>query len=248
MNGSRKIRPTFAACGISRPHCLPPLLVLWLLIAPASVQAAAMVVFDPTNWAENMAQLQQLKHSLSTARDHHEVSTRGHGQHRIDNRSYNAQRSLRGTAKTLDENAGIEQRCNKRTAPSTTLRQHCAQWVRAQNQRYNAVIALQAQHQQREQDWLSMLRERERLTAEQSGLLQSHISRMGAFQAQLQVDLGFVSSLLSHHDRYVDVLHTQYVQAVRDYINGSDTASAGQRLAQQQMLQAALLVAGSRRR
>lgn len=248
MNGSRKIRPTFAACGVALASCPHTVLLLLLLIAPASARAAAMVVFDPTNWAENIAQLQQLKHSLDTARQHHEVSARGHEQHRIDSRSYNGQRSLRGTAAALDENTGIEQRCNKRTAPSAALQQHCANWVRAQNQRYNAIIALQAQHQQREQDWLSLLRERERLAAEQSGLLQSHISRMGAFQAQLQVDLGFVSSLLANHDRYVEALHGQYVHAVRDYLSGNYTASAGQRLAQQQLLQAALLVAGSRRR
>jgi conjugal transfer/entry exclusion protein len=245
MSGSRKIRPTFAACGVHR--IASAVLLFWLMI-PACATAAAMVVFDPTNWAENVAQLKQIEQSLATARAHHEASLRGHGQHQIDQRGYRGQRSLRSSPATIDEDAGISERCSASSAPSVDLRQYCAHWVRAQNLRYNAIVTLQAQHQQREEDWLALLREREQLAADQSGLLQSHLSRMAAFQAQLQIDLGFVSSLLANHDRYVDALHGRYVQAVRDYLNGSHTANPAQRLAQQQLLRAALLVAGSRRR
>lgn len=247
MSGSRKIRPTFAACGVCFTALLNTLLIVLLWI-PHPASAAAMVVFDPTNWAENVAQLKQIEQSLATARAHYETAIRGHAQHRIDRRGYRGQRSLRSNPASIAEDDGIEQRCSPASAPSADLRQYCAQWVRAQNRRYNAIVTLQAQHQQREDDWLAMLREREQLAAEESGLLQSHLSRMAAFQAQLQIDLGFTESLLANHDRHVAALHSHYVQAVRTYLNGSHSADPAQRIAQQQLLRAALLVAGSRRR
>ena len=177
-----------------------------------------------------------------------ETSARGHAQHLIDKHVYRGQRSLRPEQTLLAEDHAVDLRCSASRTPSQLLRQACAQWVTAQNRRYNTAIQLQQQLQQREQYWLELLAQRSQLESEQSGLLQSHNSQMAAFQAQLQIDLQFSQSLIQSHDIHVDNLQQHYVQQLRTYFHGQAGHNPLARQAQLLLFQASLQLAADKRR
>lgn len=243
MTRSRKIPRALHACG-----CCTGLLLLATMVCLVPARASGMPVFDATNWAESIAQLQQLQQQLQTQQKLTGISERGHAQHAIDNRSYQGQRSLRNQQPLREEDHDVSQRCSASRAPSQALRQACSLWVRAQNRRYNTAVQLQQQLQQREQQWLEMLNERNQLESEQSGLLQSHIGRMSEFQSQLQIDLHFSQTLIQAHDQYVDAVQQSYIQQLRSYFHGQTTRNALAREAQLLLLQASLKLAADKRR
>lgn len=243
MTRSRKISRALLACG----HTLA---LAASVFASTSIgaQASGMPVFDVSNWAESIAQLKQLQAQLQTMKQMADTSARGHAQHRIDKHLYRGQRSLRHEQTLLAEEHAVDQRCSATRAPAHLLRQACTQWVMAQNRRYNTAIQLQQQLQQREQHWLDLLAQRSQLESEQSGLLQSHISQMAAFQSQLQIDLHFSQSLMQSHHHHVDNLQQHYVQQLRNYFHGQADNNPLARQAQLLLFQASLQLAADKRR
>ncbi|MGN0858496.1 MAG: hypothetical protein ACI4NW_04835 [Stenotrophomonas sp.] len=241
MTRSRKITHALHACG----HRL---VFIGLLASGFAAQASGMPVFDASNWAESIAQLKQLQEQLQVQKQLASINEKGHAQHLIDRRGYRGQRSLRHQQALREQEQDVEQRCSHARTPSAMLRQACSQWVQAQNRRYNTAIVLQQQLQQREQQWLDMLDERSQLESTQSGLLQSHISRMAAFQSQLQIDLQFSQSLMQSHDSYVENLQQHYVQQLRTYFHGQAERSPLARQAQLLLFQASLKLAADKRR
>lgn len=245
MTRSRKIPYALHACG-RNPGVRLLLCASLALSGPAA--ASGIPVFDASNWVESIAQLKQLQQLLQAQQQLRDISERGHAQHVIDNRSYQGQRSLRDALPLRAEDHDVPNRCSTTRTPTQALRQACSHWVQAQNRRYNTSVQLHEQLQQREQQWLELLEQRSQLEGGQSGLLQSHISRMGEFQSQLQIDLQFSQSLIQNHDRHVSLLQENYVQQLRTYFQGSAQPDPLRRQAQMLLFRASLELAADRRR
>lgn len=233
-----------------KPRAIGIILAVWTALATAPAEAQWAVADVPhtlktvLGWT---AQYRQMLDSYERQADQLRSLDRRYEQALVTGAGYEGAPGYRERFQERALEVGVVERCGP-VAPAHPrgAEQHgyCADIVRTENRRFNAVVAMLGDVEARDAELRAAYAERADIRPEEEGRLASNSNRILSIQAQLQNEVRNGEALLIAYDAALGALREQHVRAADDALSGS----AGPTLVQGLALKAALQVARGRER
>ena len=232
----------------------------WLVVAvlglsggfatgPASAQWAVVdlphTIKTALGW---VAQYQQMIEDYKRQVEQLQTLDRQYEQALVTGDAYSGDSGHRENFMPLDIDAGVDERCgaaSTRQPKGAELHAHCVAIVRTENRRFNALVAMLADVDKRDEELRAAYAERGAIKPEEEGKLASNTNRILSIQGQLQNDVQSGERLMSAYDSALRTLRESHVRVANEALEG---APAGGELLQGAMLKVALRAARERER
>lgn len=239
--GARKPRRWVEGCLI--------VLVGLSVAGPASAQWAVVdlphTVKTALGW---IAQYQQMIEDYNRQVEQLQSLERQFEQGLVTGAAYEGGNGHRENFVPRELDAGLEERCGLRPArqpKGAELHAHCVSIVRTENRRFNALIAMLEDVEERDEELRAAYAERGAIRPEEEGKLASNTNRILSIQGQLQNDVQSGERLMSAYDSALATLRDSRVRLAREAL---DESPSGGGLVQGAMLKLALQAARERDR
>jgi len=219
-----------------------------LAIGPAAAQWAVVdlphTVKTAIGW---MAQYQQMIEDYQRQVEQLQTLDKQYEQALVTGEAYTGSRGHRERFQPRGEDEGLVGRCGSRPARHARgeeQRAYCLSIVRTENRRFNAVVAMLSDVDQRDAELQAAYAERASIGPEEEGKLASNSNRILSIQSQLQNDIESGERLLAAYDTALEALRENHVRVANEVLQGRP----GQAVAQGAALKLALRGARERDR
>ncbi len=220
-------------------------LVAW----PASAQWAVVDIPHTVKTALGwVAQYQQMIEDYKRQVEQLQTLDKQFEQALVTGEAYAGGNSHRENFQQVEEDAGVDERCgtaSPRNPKGEELHAYCVSIVRTENRRFNALVAMLDDVNERDQELREAYAERGGIRPEEEGKLASNTNRILSIQGQLQNDVQSGERLMSAYDTALRALRDNHVRVANEALEGS---GAGGAVAQGVMLKLALRAARERDR
>lgn len=192
--------------------------------APASAQWAVVdlphTVKTAIGW---MAQYQQMIEDYQRQVEQLQTLDRQYEQALVTGEAYTGSRGHRERFQPRGDDDGLAERCGTkpaRHARGEEQRSYCISIVRTENRRFNAVVAMLADVDERDAELQAAYAERASIGREEEGKLASNSNRILSIQSQLQNDVESGERLLAAYDTALRALRENHVRVANEVLQG----------------------------
>lgn len=217
---------------------------------PAAAQWAVVDVPHTVKTALGwVAQYQQMIEDYERQVEQLQSLDRQYEQALVTGDAYAGDSGHRENFTPVDIDAGVAERCGTASArqpKGPELHAHCVSIVRTENRRFNALVAMLADVNKRDEELRAAYAERGAIRPEEEGKLASNTNRILSIQGQLQNDVQSGERLMSAYDSALRTLRDSHVRVANQALE--DAPAGGGDLIQGVMLKVALRAARERER
>ena len=214
-----------------------------LFAAPVSAQWAVVdlphTVKTAIGW---MAHYQQMSEDYQRQVEQLQTLDRQYEQALVTGEAYTGSRGHRERFQPRGDEDGLAERCGTkpaRHARGEEQRSYCISIVRTENRRFNAVVAMLADVDERDAELQAAYAERASIGREEEGKLASNSNRILSIQSQLQNDVESGERLLAAYDTALQALRENHVRVANEVLQGRPGQAVVQGVALKLALRAA---------
>ena len=215
---------------------------------PASAQWAVVDIPHTVKTALGwVAQYQQMIEDYKRQVEQLQTLDKQFEQALVTGEAYAGGSSHRENFQQVEEDAGVDKRCgtaSPRNPKGVELHAYCVSIVRTENRRFNALVAMLDDVNERHRELREAYAERGGIQPEEEGKLASNTNRILSIQGQLQNDVQSGERLVSAYDTALRALRDNHVRVANEALEGSGAGAVAQGV----MLKLALRAARERDR